>query len=154
MIEPATSCLVDPALLPDYSAWLAANPGLTLGRYARPLVQLDHFFAIASLLWPEIVRHEGGLFLADGFTVAGFEAWSRKMAGDLTAIERTMNHRHVRDLLWSFDSAPWPVLIAAGALLRDCWEARLEQNHPQTPTRVAVFHSDHDVEVTFSAVRP
>ena len=152
--EPTDPYPIDPALLPDYSAWLAVNPGLTLGQYARPLVQLDHFFAVASLLWPEVIQHEGGLFLADSFTVPSFEAWFRRPAGDLTAVERVMNHRHMRDLLRSLDDAPWPILVSAGALLRSCWEARLKQLYPQIPTQVVVLHSDYDVEVTFSVVRP
>ena len=130
------------------------NPGFTLCQYARPLVQLDHFFAVASLLWPEVIQHEGGLFLANGFTLPSFEAWSRQTAGNLTAIERVMNHRHVRDLLRSLDNAPWPVLVGAGALFRDSWEARLKQLYPQIPTQVAVLYTDYDVEVTFSIVRP
>lgn len=154
MTEQANSYPIDPALLPDYSAWCTVNPGLTLAQYARSLVQLDHLFAIASLLWPEVIQHEGGLFLADGFTLSSFETWSREMAGNLTAIERTMNHRHMGDFLRSLDDAPLPILVSAGTLLRDCWKGRLEQFYLQMPTQVAVFHSDHDVEVTFSVVRP
>ena len=105
------------------------------------------------MIWPEIVWHENGLFLADSFTTSSFDDWSRATAGNLTAIERVMNHRHMRNALQSLDDAPWSVLVSAGALFRECWEARLKQLYPQTPTQVDVFHSDCDVEGTFFVVR-
>lgn len=52
--------------------------GLTLSRYARSVVQLDQFLAAASLLWPEIIQHDRGLFLADDFKASSFGACPRR----------------------------------------------------------------------------
>ena len=153
MTEPTDPRLVDPALLPDYSAWLASSPGLSLSGYAYHQVKLDHFFAVAAILRPEVIQHAGGLFQAEGFTTRGFDDWFRATSGDLTAIERVVNHRHVGDLLVALSDAPVPVLVSAGALIRECWEAHLKQLYPQVPTRVEMFCSDYDVEVTFVTVR-
>ena len=67
-METLGSPLVDIASLPDFAAWHGGvNPGYTLAQHAYPTVQPDQFFAVGSLLWPKLVRHESGLFLADGF---------------------------------------------------------------------------------------
>ena len=144
--------LVDATLLPDFAAWVAANPGISLRRYVYGTVRRDHFFAIGSILWPQFMRHEGGLFLAEEFSVTSFESW---LSGptDLTSIERVMNHRHMTDLLKSLDDAPWPILISAGTLVKECWEARLNQLCPDIPTKVQMYQSDRDIEVTFFTVR-
>ncbi len=152
MAEPVGDPLVDPALLPDYAAWLAVNPDISLITYAHSLIQPDLFFAVASLLWPRFVRHRDCLFLEDGFSVVAFDQWFHATA-DLTAIERVMNHRHMRDISKSFDAASRPVLLSTATLIQQCWEARLAQLCPQNTSRVELVHSDYDVKGTFYTVR-
>ncbi len=139
--------VVDPTLLPDYAAWAAVNPGISLHLYVSLAVQLDYFFATGSIFWPQFIRHEGGLFLAEGFSVTNFETWLSRPT-DLNPIERVMNHRYMRDLLRSLDDAPWPILISAGALVEECWEARLNQLCPDVAAKVEGYQSDNEFEMT------
>ena len=106
-METLGSPLVDIASLPDFAAWHGGvNPGYTLAQHAYPTVQPDQFFAVGSLLWPKLVRHESGLFLADGFSIPGFDQWFAKTSpsvpmkvrhqtpGNLDLRARKDNHAH------------------------------------------------------------
>lgn len=134
-MEKLGSPLVDVSLLPDFLTWQAANPGYTLDRHAYPVVQPDQFFAIASLLWPSLVRHEGGIFLSDGFGIPAFRQWFAQTLS-LAATERVMNHRHMRDMLQSLDDAP-----------------REYQLCPEMSMAVEIYETDSDVEITFYVLR-
>jgi len=150
-METLGSPVVDPTLLPDLAGWLAVNPSETFDEYAHSAIQLDHFFVVGSLLWPNLVRHRGGLFL-EGFNVNRFNQWFTQ-SSSLTAVERVMNHRHMRDMLRSLDDAPRAVLVSAATLMQQCWEARLKQLSPDVPTKVEMYQTEHDVEITFYTIR-
>lgn len=151
-METLGSPLVDLASLPDFAAWVEVNPGYTLAQYAYPVIKPDVFFAVGSLLWPTLLRHCGGLFLEDDFSVPQFDQWLAQTS-NLTAVERVMNHRHMRDMLRSHDGAPRALLLSAANLTQQCWQARLHQLCPNTPAVVEVYETDSDVEVTFYVIR-
>ena len=153
MTQTLGSPLVDLTFLPDFAAWQTANPGFTLAQYGYPTIRPDHFFAVGSLLWPKLIQHEGGLFLEDGFEIPTFDQWLAQTSS-LTATERVMNHRHMRDMLRSFANAPRELLLSAANLMQQCWKGRLYQLCPETPATVEVYETDFDVEITLYVVRP
>jgi len=140
-------------LLPDYANWLLSNPGHSLARYARSGLKAEHFFAVASILCPPLIEYEGGLFLEEGFDPTRFAAWVRQLGGDLTKVERVMNHRHIRDISQSLNVAPFPLVLSAGLIVRDCLDAWLRYLHPDIPTAIDMSRKDDNVEVTFTCIR-
>ena len=55
-------------------------------------------YGFASLFWPDFVEVDGALILAEMYTEEGFQNWYSHFNGDLTAIEKMINHVHLEDL--------------------------------------------------------
>lgn len=140
-------------LLPDYARWISFNPGYSLSTYVRSELKLEHFFAVASILSPPLIRYHDGLFLEDGFDPSRFASWLQQNNGDITRVERVMNHRHIRNISQSLKEAPFPIVLSAGKIIRNCLEAWLRYVHPDINTEVDMVCAHDDVEVTFVSKR-
>ncbi len=96
-------------------------------------------YGFSSLFWPDFVEVEGALILAEEYTEEGFQTWYRHFHGDLTAIEKMMNHVHLEDL---FMNAPadddlgeqvWDTVLS---VLESCWKAAVAARFPGEPVVV------------------
>ena len=146
--------MVELDYLPDFRRWAVLNPKMTLSEYARATVSVDHFFAVASILWPKFVRHGEGLFLADGFSPERFETWMASCNDDITRVERVMNHRHIGDLLGAFaQSNEGHLFDSAAELLQRCWTAKIRSAFPSVSANVVIYRTDSDVELTIFTAR-
>lgn len=103
---------------------------------------LDASLAIgfSQLIWPELVTFRGGVFIADAFSPAVFDSWSSSLGGNLTEIERAINHVHLCDLAYSFKMLGAENLEYLATVISSCWRCRLKQAYP-----------DHDFCVETSA---
>lgn len=86
----------------------------------------------SELIWPRFVSHENGLFLAEKFDISNFNDWLESLNGNLTEVQRVMNHVHLLDL---FDEDGHPAnedqLIYFGTLLKQTWNAKARTEFPE-----------------------
>ena len=141
--------------LPSYRQWRAANgDDLTILDFLAATVTAEIAIACTKLFWPDLIEHAGGVFLADGFAESVFDQWAAVLNGDIGAIERVMNHRHLTDLL-AHDEVPPAGLAYLGRTLAEMWAARLERRFPEHrfAVRCDLDEVSGEVELTFSRVR-
>jgi hypothetical protein len=85
---------------------------------------LDGVAAYRALFWPSFVEHDGCVFLS--FDEQIYRDWFVRCDGDRQAIEATMNHRHILDVLPPVVEEPTRELVLVfGRLLRDALEAKI-----------------------------
>lgn len=124
--------MTEPSLdeLDDFVLWRTKNPGLTLLEYAYHNLSTSMAIAVTRLFWPELVMHKGGVFLADSFSEAVFDAWNSKLGGNMRAIEQIMNHAHLVDMARSFRALGVQSQKYLIDVISNCWRGRLKQAYP------------------------
>jgi len=137
--------------LEDFQVWRSANQDLTLSEYAYHNISGSLAIAVGSLLWPGLVDHQGGVFIADAFSQVIFDSWSSQLGGDLMEIERVMNHVHLCDLAHSFRTLGAQNLEYLATIISNCWRCRLNQSYPDLNFHVEVRAEAGglDYEITF-----
>lgn len=83
--------------LPDFRSWGAGQNEFDVLDYAMCTLTVESFCAVASLLGPELIVHDGEYFLKSRFDLAAFEDWHKQL-NDSRQIQRVMNHLHIRSL--------------------------------------------------------
>lgn len=78
---------------PPQDAWLD---------YVNYYVHPDVVSVVGRLLVPAFVEHEGGVFLRNRFTLSGYASWKAEL-GEISAVEKMINHQHVYDLFSTDD---------------------------------------------------
>ncbi|MGR2741114.1 hypothetical protein ACUY1T_21940 [Billgrantia sp. Q4P2] len=78
---------------PPQDAWLD---------YVNYYVHPDVVAVVGRLLVPAFVEHEGGVFLRNRFTLSGYASWKAEL-GEISAVEKMINHQHVYDLFSTDD---------------------------------------------------
>jgi hypothetical protein len=139
--------LYDPARLPDIreirSTWTGAgveSTGLWTYLNFKGSVQLPYGFA--SLFWPDFVDAGGAMILAEKYSKESFDSWYQHFDGDLTAIEKMMNHVHVEDLFMNgpsdddLDDGVWNTVLT---VLESCWRAAATERFPSEPVVVETW---------------
>jgi hypothetical protein len=123
--------LYDPDQLPDIgeirSTW--TGPGVEstgLWTYLDFKGSMQLAYGFSSLFWPDFVEVDGALILAEKYAEERFQNWYQHFQGDLTAIEKMMNHVHIEDLFMigahddDLDNRVWDTVVS---VLESCWRA-------------------------------
>lgn len=144
--------------LKDFQLWKTANSeNFSLGDYLFGVSNLETAIVFTKLFWADFLNHEGGIFLADGFTVENYEKWKEELDGDIKSIEKIINLRYVADLLPDADDISRNNLIYFGQTLADIWESKLTKTFPEKLFLVECDFDKDDLEseitVTLSQVR-
>lgn len=111
--------------------------------YIAYFVRPDIIRLVGRFLMPAFVEHEGGVFLSDGFTLSGYSDWKEKL-GDVTAVERIMNHRHVCDLFITDDQISDESFEAVAKLMAQSLRLALLGSYPDRAFDVYVSNDDDD----------
>ena len=140
--------------LPDLKQWRASDPQVSTATVLHASTTGELAVLHTALFWPDLVRHEGGLFLADRFDPQAYDSW-RSSGTDLSATERVMNHVHLGEAFRG-DFVGLHHLRHLGSVLRQCWTARLRAVDPDAPWVVdlSVDEPNEEVVVTFWCDRP
>ncbi len=102
----------------DVESWIAA-----VGRF-------DHAIAYGQIFWPEFRIHDDCVLFVD-CPSAAFDNWMLSTDGDRTAVEATLNHRHILDLFTNSQfEATREVVLHLGRLLRDMSSCKLARDFP------------------------
>ena len=131
--------------LPTLNAWRQANPESTASMVLHTETTLELAVYHTALFWPDLVEHEGGVFLRDGFGLRAHGAWCDQGL-DTTAIERVMNHRHIEQMLPG-DYVGYRNCLHLGRVLRETWAARLRACFPTYSFSVDMRCDDDNEEV-------
>lgn len=83
--------------LQDFQQWKAGRDDFDLLDYVGCVATPDLFYAFLSLLNPELIRHDGELFLASHFERSTYDEWIARV-GDPVEAQKAMNHIHVSTL--------------------------------------------------------
>jgi hypothetical protein len=120
--------------------------------WVRNCGTIDEAVAYAGLFWPDFVTHDGCIFLE--FDETAYREWMNHTGGDRQAVEATMNHRHIRDLVAQQHAEPTrEQLVQLGRFLKQMWESKLRRDFPDRVIVVS-FPEDGcenlaDYEITF-----
>lgn len=141
--------------LEDFQLWKSVNPDLTLSGYAYHNLNASLAIAVGQLLWPDLIEHRGGVFIADAFSQTVFESWNLQLNGDLMEIERAMNHVHLCDLACSFKQLGAQNQEYLSTIISNFWRCRLKQAHPDKNfcVEVGIETDGLDYEITFYHVQ-
>jgi len=142
---------IDIRSLPHLAPWADADPQFTPLTWLYAEANVEMAVAFTALFWPDLVEHNGGVFLRAFFDPEVFAQWQEKLGDDIAAIERVMNHRHVGDLLPGAEHVGSGNLRHLGRVLAATWQARLAEMFPhrQLEVRCNEAPEDEDVVITF-----
>lgn len=134
----------DPTGLPRVAEWLAATSGPALGLvdYVGERVGPTATVAVAGLLWPQFVRVDECILIADRYDPQTFATW-RERLGKRGDIEAAVNHVHLWDVFSGVESVPDEALKFLGQVMCKTWAAALAEAFPDEQLDIE-FSNDPD----------
>lgn len=110
--------------LEDYQAWANETIApITLLDFVGFVGTPDLLLGYAALFNPELVEHEGLLFLAAGFSQETYDLWQREGRTG-TEIQRVMNHIHLSTFMQDRE-VPDDVAVECARTLGRLWARTL-----------------------------
>ncbi len=142
---------LDPDGLPSLRFWRSANgPTFTPWDFLQATATLEQAAAFATLFWPDLVEHEGAVYLAEHFDAANVARWRREApAIDGPGLERVLNHCHLSDRLATVDGLAQGALRHLAGVLAATWSCRLAHRFPSRVFEVS-WHEDADGDITIT----
>jgi hypothetical protein len=143
-------------LVPETKAWNEGR-GIDLLSWIGCVGSFEHAIGYAQIFWPELVEHDGCVFLASRFGETSYAGFMQQTHGDRRAVERVMNHQHVLDLFEGSEREPTRAqVIYLGRILREIWSSKLARELPDKRFVVTFYEASEDdlldAEVTFCQV--
>ncbi|MEQ8970618.1 MAG: hypothetical protein RIE73_09505 [Coleofasciculus sp. C1-SOL-03] len=134
----------------NFQQWKQANgDDFSLWDYLGGVANIEVALAFTKLFLPDVVEHEGGIFLLETFHLETYKQWQAKLADDLAAIEQVMNHQHIDDLLPGSECVGIDNLFYLGQLIKQMWANHLKSLYPQRSFKVSCDRDEYTVVVTF-----
>lgn len=152
---------LNPEQLTDFQQWKQANgDDFSLWDYLFGVANAEIAIAFTKLFLPDIIEHEGGIFLAETFNQETYEQWKAKLGNDITAIEKVMNHLHIDDLLPGTEKVGIDnlyylgnaIAIAMRSIIAQMWTSRLKSLFPERKFQVTCDRDEYTVVVTFCQI--
>lgn len=144
-------------LVPELPKWNYGR-GIDIDAWICCVGNFEHAIGYSRLFWPAFLKHDDAVFFCDGFSNESYDGFMRQAAGDRSAVERVMNHRHLAALFCDPSLSPSrEQLLYLGDLLQQMWTAKLRRDFPGVPFAVPLFGADSeelmDLEITFHRLR-
>lgn len=137
----------------DFQQWKQANgDDFSLLDYLFGVANAEIAIAFTKLFLPDIIEHEGGIFLAQAFNKETYERWKAKLGNDIIAIEKVMNHLHIDDLLPGTEKVGIDNLFYLGNAISQMWTSRLKSLYPDRNFQVSCDRDEYTVVVTFCQI--
>ena len=137
----------------EFQQWKKANgDDFSLWDYLSGVANVEVALAFTKLFCPDVVEHDGGIFLSETFNQEIYEQWKAELENDITAIEQVMNHQHIDDLLPGADRVGIDNLFYLGQVIRQMWENHLKARYPKQDFQVSCNHDEYTVVVTFCQI--
>jgi len=85
---------------------------------------------VAGLIWPEFVRVDEMVFLADRVDLELIDQWKQRLGDQPARIEEVVNHVHLWDVFPGEEADADPIVGQFANLLQESWSAKLGQDFP------------------------
>ncbi len=139
----------------EFQQWKKANgDDFSLWDYLSGVANVEVALAFTKLFCPDLVEHDGGIFLSEAFNQEIYEQWKAELRNDIAAIERVMNHQHIDDLLPGAESVGIDNLLYLGQVIRQMWDNHLKARYPERDFQVSCNQDEYTVVVTFYQTLP
>ena len=145
---------IDLSTLPSLGEWAEGNESFTPLTWLHAESNIETAVAFTALFWPDVIEHDGAVFLRAFFDAKVYEGWRNKLGDDRAGIERVMNHRHVGDLLPGAGRVGFSNLQHLGQVLAATWRARLASAFPDRRFEVTCNDAPEDEEVVVTFWQP
>ena len=90
----------DTDLVPELMEWKECNDdSFSIEDWIAFQATPELMIGFASILWPEFIEINGGVFLKDGYSEDSFNNWLNHSKGNLRSVQSVMNHRHAFSLV-------------------------------------------------------
>jgi len=116
-------------------------------------ITLNQAVYLTKLFLPQLIEYDGGIFLEDHFEKSDFEIWKTHLNGDITAIEKVINHVHIEDLVLYPEDLDFKQLLYLGQSVAFMWEHYLKTIYPNCKFKVTCDSEFSSVVVTFYQIK-
>lgn len=132
-------------MLADFQSWNEQKPGaarISIFDYLCFNATPDLLFGFASLFFCELVEIEGNYFIKERFGASAYGDW-KKTTTDIRAIQRVMNHVHMRSLFQQQQMTD-SLALACANLIAEAWNRVFKEKslvaevHGQTFEEISV----------------
>jgi hypothetical protein len=139
----------------DFQKWKKVNgDDFSIWDYLSGVANVEVALAFTKLFCPDLVEHDGGIFLSEAFNQEIYEQWKAELGNDIAAIERVMNHQHIDDLLPGAESVGIDNLFYLGQVIQQMWDIHLKARYPDRTFQVSCNQDEYTVVVTFCQNSP
>ncbi|WP_242167922.1 MULTISPECIES: hypothetical protein [unclassified Pseudomonas] len=148
-----------PVRSPKYERWKSQwkdQSELVESCFISDVVHPEDVLVFSTVLFPDFVVYESGVFLESGFTVEAFSSWMQSCNSDVVAVEKVLNHVHLYDVFAGCsDRVDEAVYEQLCNLIAQSWRMVLLSKFPEKKFCVQAIVSDQEYGpvVTFSQVR-
>ena len=118
--------------------------GVSLGEWMDCMGSFEHAIGYSAFFWPEFEFYRE-LILWGGrpHSDKTIDNWISTLKGDLTAVEKMINHIHPCDFFLSNRAKTVEQVLYLGQVLKEIWQAKLSRDFP-----------DRHIIVEFTAIDP
>ena len=139
-------------LIPELRRW-NDGAGVSVEDWIMMVGSPEFAIGYMRVFWPKFILHQGGIFLADGFSEEDFESWMVSQSKDIRSVQAVMNHRHPDLLFQGGEDRGMPANQEAciARLLSETWRAKAQLDFPDLDVEVSVEGCDdsgNDVSVS------
>lgn len=133
-------------LIPENALW-DNGEGMHVASWLSAFGNYEHAIAYAELFWPQFVEQNGCILRGGLLDDERFQNWMQATNGDKTALEATVNHKHIVDIFVNVPQPPTKLQIRhLGCKLKEMWEAKVRQTFPDRKIVVTFPEEDlHDL---------
>ena len=133
----------EPESIKSWGEKVSPRPALPWLDYINYYVHPDVVAMVGRLLVPAFVEHEGGVFLRDHLSLAGYSRWQAEL-GELVTVEKMINHQHVHDLFASNEDIAEAAFEGVANVMAQTLRMALNSSFPERRFNVYTSNTDQD----------
>jgi hypothetical protein len=134
-------------LIPELSLWNNGK-GINAKSWINGIGNFEHAIAYTTIFWPGFIEYDDCVFQTDHFDKHGYRDWLTHTSGNKEAVEKVMNHLHLRDLFPNTNEATNEQVSYLAEILKQMWECKLRHDFPDRKI-VVLLTGDYDLQITF-----
>lgn len=109
----------------------------------------EHLSSLADLFCPDFVVVGDAVLRKEAYEPLNFQRWIDETGGDTQAVEATLNHVHLYDIV-DEDDPNLEALRSALARIQICWAAILKERFPERSFRLVASDEPDDYGPTLT----
>jgi hypothetical protein len=129
-------------LIPELSDWNDGK-GIDIDSWIMTVGNIKYAIGCIHLLWKDFIEYDSCIFRKDAFDVQIYRKCLAATKGDKTAVEKLMNHLHLRDLFQMPDDTDQQIIYLAGKM-KELWECKLAKDFSDLPAVVELYDCEEN----------